>query len=116
MTGLRLRPAAADSGSGWDIIITIRPARLADPGLPWAVDSADPVRLEAVGLAVPAAAGPAVSAAWAAAEAMAAAVAAAADFLFWKKGKHTEARPVDEAARCAWRRAPIFASASLGAP
>ena len=108
MTGLRLRPAAADSGSGWDIIITIHPARLADPGLPWAVDSADPVR--------PAAAGPAVSAAWAAAEVTAAAVAAAADFLFWKKGKHTEARPVDEAARCAWRRAPIFASASLGAP
>ena len=32
------------------------------------------------------------------------------------RGKHTEARPADVAARCAWRSAPIFASARRGAP
>ena len=31
-------------------------------------------------------------------------------------GKHAEARPADDAARRAWRSAPVFASARCGAP
>ena len=119
MTDRRHRRAAVvglASALGWawewagpiaTIIRPTRPVRLAGPGLPWAVDSAGPGRRMADS-ADPAAAVPVVLAAWAAAEATAAVGAAAADLLFWKKGKHTEARPVDEAARCAWRRAPIF--------
>ena len=32
------------------------------------------------------------------------------------RGKRTEARPADVAARCAWRSAPVFASVLRGAP
>ena len=88
MTDLRLRRAAVvglASALGWawewdgpiaTIIRPARPVRLADPGLPWAVDSAGPGHRMA-DLADPAAAVPVVLAAWAAAEATAVVVAAA---------------------------------------